>query len=636
MQSRPLFVPPVAVLAAPARRSRNPAWRWHALPAFALAACGLGWLPPSVRAQTPPVLPPVVVTAARMPMPLSDLVADVSVIGPEDIRRSGAQSLAELLQRQPGVVIVQNGGPGSTSGVFLRGANAAQTLVLVDGLRVASASSGATALEAIPLEQIERIEILRGPSSSLYGADAVGGVIQIFTRRAAAGVHANASAGFGTYDTAIGSAGVSGGNDVARGSIEVAARRSRGFNAIVDPANFSYDPDRDGYRDTSVSANGVWTLAPDHDVSVQLLRSHLNNQFDGGDAFDDRTITTLTTWRVALDDRFAARWHSVLSAGEGGDRSVSETGFGTFPFQTRQRQYAWQNDIVLPAGALTLALERREERVGSDAGFAVQARNTNAATGVYRIDADAHALQLNLRQDDSSQYGSRTTGALAYGYRFLTNWRVTAGGGTAFKAPTFNDLYFPGFSNPDLRPETSRNVELGLHGAGGTADVGWDVHAIAYHNRVRDLIVFECDANFDCRPDNVAAATLKGITIAGRIAWRDTSVNASVDLQSPTDADSGRLLPRRARQHGVVALSQPVGRATLIAELVASSARFDDAENRRRMGGYGLVNLAVEWTIDAQTTVFVRADNVFDRQYELAADFATGGARVLAGVRWRM
>jgi len=598
------------------------------------AACA-----PGARAQpltAPAVLDPIVVTASRSPQRLLDLVADLTVIDADEIARGGAQGLVALLQRQPGVEIIQNGGPGSTAGAFLRGANAAQTLVLIDGLRVASASSGATALEAIPPEQIERIEILRGPASSLYGADAIGGVIQIFTRRGDSAMHANASLGGGTYASVTGSAGVSGGSDIVRGSVQIGGRRSDGFNAIVNPANLSYDPDRDGYSDASVSANGRLHFMPGHALEVQYFRSRLDNQFDGGDAYDDRTITTVAAWRAALDERFTAYWHSVLSAGDGSDRSVSNTGFGSFPFETHQHQYAWQNDFTLPAGALTVALERREERVDTDAGFAVQSRNTNSLTGVYRVDAHEHALQVNVRQDDSSQFGNRTTGAVAWGYRFLPDWRVTASAGTAFKAPTFNDLYFPGFSNPDLRPETSRNVEAAIHAQGQERDVRWDAHATLYRNRVHDLIIFQCDANFNCAPNNVADATLEGVTLAGHFQWRDTTVNASADIQSPTDSGSGRLLPRRARRHGVVALSQPYARALFIAEVVGSSTRFDDAENLRRLAGYGIVNLAIEWNFDARTTLFVRGDNVFNRDYALAADFATGGARVFAGVRWRI
>lgn len=582
----------------------------------------------------------VTVTASRMPQRMTDLVADVTLIDSEAIRRSGAQSLAELLQRQPGVEIVQNGGPGGTSGVFLRGANAAQTLVLVDGLRIASASSGATALEAIPLDQIDHIEILRGPSSSLYGADAIGGVIQVFTHGATRAPQANASAGYGTHDTWQLTAGGSGGAGPVQGALQVGMRRSAGFNAIVNPANFSYDPDRDGYRDASASGQLRVQLAPDHELSVQGFHDRLNAQFDAGDAYDDRTITTVDAWQVALRDRFTPAWQSHLSAGEGRDDSVSRTGFGDFPFRTRQRQYAWQNDLVLDAigvpGRLALALERREERVDTEPVFAVSSRTTNSVTAVYSLVAGAHALQANVRNDDSDQYGSRTTGALAYGYRMSPQWRVTVAGGTAFKAPTFNDLYFPGFSNPDLRPETARNVEAGLYYATTIGAAHIEARAVAWHNRVRDLIVFQCDASFNCAPANVNDATLKGITLGVDASVGASTVGASVDLQSPRDDASGNLLPRRARRHGSVTVLQQAGPVSIGAEIVASSRRFDDAENTRPMGGYAIVNLTAEYPVSRTVSLFLRGDNVLHRNYELAADYSTGGARVLGGVRWRL
>jgi vitamin B12 transporter len=591
-----------------------------------------------VCAQPVASLPPVVVTAARMPQALTDLVADVTVIDSPAIRRSGAQSLADLLQRQPGVEILQNGGPGATSGVFLRGANAAQTLVLVDGLRVASSANGATALEAIPLEQIDHIEILRGPSSSLYGADAIGGVIQVFTRGAARGFHANASAGYGTHDTVIATAGANGGNERVRASAQVGERRSPGFNAIVNPANFAYDPDRDGYRETSASAQLVATLAPDHELTLQALRSRLDNAFDAGDGFDDRTVTTLTAWQLASRDRITAAWQSRLWAGEGGDDSVSKTGLGEFPFRTRQIQYGWQNEIEHASlgGRLTLALERREERVDAQPAFPVDRRATSSLTAVYaRVDGP-HALQANVRHDRSDQFGNRTTGALAYGYRIDAHWRVRASAGTAFKAPTFNDLYFPGFANPGLQPETARNVEAGVQGTWAWRGVSMDAAVTAWHNRVRDLIVFACDASFTCLPQNIADATLKGVSLTLGAMRGGTRVQASADLQSPRDAASGLLLPRRARRHGTVSLLQDAGRGNVGVELVASSRRFDDAANLRPMGGYLLVNLTAEWPVTRDVVLFVRGDNVLDRNYELAADFATGGARAFAGVRWRL
>ncbi|MGE5172029.1 MAG: TonB-dependent receptor domain-containing protein [Rudaea sp.] len=613
--------------------------RWYPPAGARALACAAALVAAPSLAQLPgppAALEPVFVTASRSPQRLLDLVADVTLIDARAIARSGVADLPSLLARQPGVEIVQNGGPGATSGVFLRGANAAQTLVLVDGMRVASASSGATALEAIPLGQIDHIEILRGPASSLYGADAIGGVIQIFTRRGATGARAHASAAYGTFETWDAAAGVAGGNASARGSVDVAGRRSAGFNAIVNPANLSYDPDRDGYRNASVSANGALDYADAQRLVVQYFKSHLDSAFDAGDAFDDRTITTVTSWQAASENRLTGAWNSRVSFGDGSDRSVSKTGFGDFPFETHQRQLAWQNDVTLPAGALTLALERREERVESDAGFPVTERDTNAVTAIYRLDAGAHAVQANVRHDHSSQYGRRTTGALAWGYRVAPAWRVTASAGTAFKAPTFNDLYFPDFSNPDLRPETSRNFEAGVHWTARAGGLAWEAHAVAFHNRVDDLIVFQCDVNFICAPDNVADAVLKGVTLYGDLDWRDTALHASVDLQSPADVATGRLLPRRARRHAALGLRQALGRARVTGELVASSGRFDDAANARRMGGYALVNVVLEWPLDARTTLFLRGDNVLDHNYELAADFATGGAKVSGGVRWRL
>jgi vitamin B12 transporter len=579
-------------------------------------------------------LDPVAVTATRSAQPIADVLADITVIGADEIARSGVQSLAELVQRQPGVEIVQNGGPGSVSGIFLRGANRGQTLVLIDGIRIAASSAGATSLEAIPLDQIERIEILRGPASSLYGADAIGGVVQVFTRRGNGAIVTNASAGYGTYDTWDIKGGAGGSTGPVQFAVQVAAKESNGFNAIANPANSLYNPDPDGYANQSVSANVGLTLAPGQELSAQYFRSRLDNQFDGSPDFDDRTITVAETWQVASRNRLASFWVSRLSAGEGLDDSRTETGYGNFPFRTTQRQYVWQNELALPIGTLTAGYERREEQVATDPGFATASRTTDSLFGVYQLRVDEHALQANLRRDDASQYGGKTTGAIAYGYRFAPAWRATIGYSTGFKAPSFNDLYYPGFSNPDLIPETSQNLEAGAYWNGSIAGAAIEARAIAYRNRVKQLIAFQCDANFDCAPYNVDRATLEGVTLGLEARGENAAtLTASLDLQAPEDDRNGKLLPRRARRHGALSVVYPSGPIRIGAELVASSLRYDDPANLVRMGGYGIVNLTLEWTLGHGCTLFARADNVFDKDYELAAGYATGGATVFAGVR---
>jgi vitamin B12 transporter len=590
-----------------------------------------------VVAQVANPLPAVAVTATRGVQPIADLLADLTVIDHDEIVRSGAQSLPQMLQRQPGVEITMNGGPGSTSGAFLRGANRGQTLVLVDGLRVGSSSVGATSLEAIPLDQVDRIEILRGPASSLYGADAIGGVIQVFTKRAKADAFAGSiSAGYGTYDTRNASASVRGAMGPLALSLTGGGTRSAGFNSIVNPGNFAYNPERDGYAAENAGGNAALAWAPGQEVSVQYFRNRLNNAFDAGAPyFDDRTVTTLEAWSVVSRNRLGGKWTSIVTAGEGSDDSVSLTAFGQAPFKTTQRQYTWQNDWTLPVGALSLAVERREEHLATDSAFEVTTRDTNSVTGVYQLRYDAFAVQANLRHDDSSQYGGKTTGGLAGGYHLSPAWRVTAGLSTGFKPPSFNDLYFPFFSNPGLVPETARNAEVAAYWTSSYGDARWEARAIGYYNKVAELIVFQCDATFNCRPANVDDATLKGVTLGLDATFRDTRVQASLDLQRPEDDRTGNLLPRRARQHGALTVLQQAGPVQLGCEFVASSLRYDDAANTIRMGGYGIVNLTLDWTFAKGWSLLVRGNNVLDKNYQLAADYSTGGAQVFASVRWQ-
>jgi vitamin B12 transporter len=608
----------------------------RALARALLLACAAFALPAMAQTDSSATLPPMFVTATRNPQPFASLLADVTVIGQDEIASAGAEGLVQLLQRQPGIEIVQNGGPGATSGIFMRGTGTSQVLVLVDGMRVSSSSSGTTALEALALGDIDHIEIVRGSASSLYGSDAIGGVVQVFTRKGSASTTANASLGYGTYNTVQGSAGGTTSAGPWRFGLQASGSNSDGYNAIVNPANPSYDPDRDGYRSGSVSANIGLDWASGQVLTANYYRSHLDAQYDGGDDYNDRTITTLQTSALQSSNRINDLWTSRVSLGQGSDDSVSDTGYGNYPFETRQNQYTWQNEFAFSAGLGTLGIERREERVSSNDDLPVTARNTNSVFGAWQMTLDASSLQVNVRNDDSSQFGSKTTGAIAYGYRLSPAWRVTASYGTAFRIPTFNDLYYPGYSNPDLVPETSRNAEGGVYWTGGVDAVHLDLGLVAYHNDVNHQIVFECDANYNCAPQNVSSATLKGITLTANATWRDTTAIGSLDLAAPRDDSTGNLLPRRARAHGSLRLAQRVDAWRFGGEVVASTLRYDDAANTLRMGGYAILNLTAEYAVTPKVTLFLRADNVFNKNYETAADYSTGGAQLFGGVRWAL
>ena len=252
-------------------------------------------------------------------------------------------------------------------------------------------------------------------------------------------------------------------------------------------------------------------------------------------------------------NRLASFWVSQLSAAQGIDDSQTQTGFGSFPFKTTQSQYTWQNEFALPMGALTAGYERREERVATDVAFATTSRNTDSVFGIYQLRVDAQAVQANLRYDESSQYGGKTTGAIAYSYRPRPAWRLTAGYSTGFKAPSFNDLYYPGFANPDLAPETSRNVEGGVYWSGTVAGASVEARVIGYRNQISELIVFQCDIDFNCAPQNVDRATLDGVTLGVDLRTDDgATVAASLDVQSPAErphrqaAAAARAAARRA------------------------------------------------------------------------------------------
>lgn len=595
-------------------------------------------LPGAAVAQRLPVSigEEVVVTATRVPQRLSQSNQHVTVITAEEIAAGGYQSVTEILQARGGLEITQSGGRGQPSSAAIRGAEPRHTLVLIDGLRIGSATAGGTAFEHIPVSQIDRIEIVPGPMSSVYGPDAIGGAIQIFTRRGG-GAGARVEAGGSGTRGLSGYYGRSlGGTELSLGAGAVA---SRGFDATRPTLPFGqHHPDDDGYQNHNFSARLSHDLGAGHALGATAFYSKGRTEFDAGLATHDLNDQSLSAWSVYSRNRWLPSWTSLVRFGSTRDESI--TG-GAFPnlFRTDQEQATWQNDFTVPAGTLIAGLEYLDQRVASDVIFKQASRTVESAFVGYRGDSGGHALQLNARRDDNSQFGARTTGSAGYSYRFSPAWRARAGAGTAFKAPTFNDLYFPDqppffFSNPDLRPERSRSREAGLDYEAR----GQRFAATLFQTRITDLItIFTDPVTFVSTTQNLGRARIEGLELAYHGAVAGWQSRAQVTLQDPRDQDTGAQLRRRAKRHGSLAAQKEQGPWRYGVELVAASARYDSTTEApsTRMHGYGLMNLVGGYRLSREWSLNARWNNVFNRDYELVQFFNMPGSSIFAWLAWQ-
>ncbi|MEO7760299.1 MAG: TonB-dependent receptor [Casimicrobiaceae bacterium] len=566
----------------------------------------------------PVLLDPVVVTATRIPQPVSSLLSDVRIIGRDEIAAAGNQSLLELLQAAGGVEIAANGGPGQPGAVFIRGANANHVVLLIDGVRINSATAGTNAFENIPLDQIERIEMVRGPASGLYGADAIGGVIQIFTR--SSGNRTSLSGGAGTWNTQRYTASLAREWGVTRINIQGGYGESRAFSATNERNVFSFNPDTDPYRNRHGGATLSHAWAPGQEIVLRALASEGTTHFDSGLGSDDINRQRLSSYAVESRNKVNDTWSSVLRFARGADDIATS---GSFPstFRTDQDQATWQNDIAAPGGKVAAGLEYRRERVESTTEFSQTGRSIRAVFAGYSGAFGANLLQAALRYDHNSQFGGRTTGNFGYGYRLTPAWRISASAGTAFKAPSFNDLYFvsPFFSgNPDLKPERSNSHEAALNYDDGSQRAGLSV----FDNRIRDLIAV--DSSFTTVV-NVNEARIRGATLTFGIDAGNHRLKAEITRENPLDEATGKLLVRRAKTFGSLSINGNAGAWHWGAQLVGSGERFDSAANSAasRLAGYGLLNLRLAYAVAPQYTVSLRWNNVLNKSYELVRGYNT-------------
>jgi len=576
----------------------------------------------------------VVVTAARLEQPLDQTLQATRVITREEIERSGMADVPSLLRALADVEVVQTGNVGAQSSVFLRGTNSTHTLVLLDGVRIGSATTGATALDQIMLDQVERIEIVRGNVSSLYGSEAIGGVIQIFTRRGQGTPALSAGAGYGTHATRRASASLGGELERANFQLGVSKFSTRGVSAINPALLSSANPDADGYDNSSVSARAGYAFNTAHRIEASLFRSQGRVETDnawGAPTDRDESESVLSKVQLTSSNHLMENWQSRVTLAQGKDDLVSlSNGVQSSAFKTVSDQLAWQNTLnVGAAGMVLLGIERLRQKVEGSTAFTVNARSTNSLLAGYTADYGVHQVQVNARQDRYSDFGTANTGLLAYGLRIAQDWRITASVSSAFKAPTFNDMYYPlswGYSgNPNLKPERARNLEFGTHYRQGGQHLDWAL----FQNRIRDLIVINGSYT---TMENLDEAVIEGMELAYGIKQDALEIENALTLQSPRNAKTGVMLPRRAEVLNTLTVARQVGQGRVGFEWQASGARADGVHS---LAAYDVINLSAQWKLAPHVNLNARLDNLFNQDYMLAYGYNTPGRTFYFGLSYQ-
>lgn len=572
----------------------------------------------------------VFVTATRTGIPKKNVIADITLISEEEIKLAGYSSLPELLQRQPGIEISNNGGQGKVSTLFMRGASSTHSVILLDGIRIDSATAGLTAIENIPLSQIEKIEIVRGPASSLYGQDAIGGVIQIFTKKGLNGFKPYISFGYGKYNTSIAQGGIRGGDDTTSYAINLSSQNSTGFSAFepnTNPAATAniYNLDKDSYRNKSVSASLSHKINEKLDINFQYFLSQGKNKYDNRYANWDPSIDWKNTQDQeslsgAVNSQLTNYWKSSLRVGLGIDDYVEKQRYISGAtrevdnvYKTIQNQITWQNDLILPLGSLVLLYDKLDQKINvTDTSYSKKDRQNDAYMIGYNLNQTNHNFQANFRKDFNSVYRDATTGNIGYSYAIDSNWSIASSFGTAFRSPTFNYLYAGSNANPDLQPEKSKNIEAQLKYQSDAEFFSF----VTFKNKITDFIISNGTTGY--RPYNINTAEIYGATVSSSHFINHFQFKSSFTVQSPMNESADKYLPRRSNFFGTVGLNYFIQNWNLGFEATGSGNRYNDAENLFNIPGYIKTNLFADYQITKNLAMNARVDNVLGKNYTYA------------------
>jgi len=591
----------------------------------------------AAQAAADKTLAPVVVTASRVEQAQVDALPHTTVLTSDDIRKSQAVDLPALLKREAGIQFTQSGGYGQASGLFVRGAETRQTLILLDGVPLTKQdATGTVSIEHLMLDQIDRIEIVRGNVSSIYGSGAVGGVIQVFTKRGDGAPRVTVNAEAGSRDTTRVSAGVNGSSGGTRYSIAASNFRTDGFSSIDTSQLASGNPDKDGYRNTSVSGMLSQEWSKGHELGLRFSNTEGKFDYDssfGAPADIHKGKTDVDTFTLFSQNRFASNWSSRVSYAVSRDKNANhnDTMFGVNDnrFASKTRMFQWNNEIALSTDwTATAGLERQLQELDSNDGFGTTFSANRYANSVYtglQGKINAHQVQFNVRHDDTQHVDSATTGYLGYGYNLTNALKATASVSTGFSVPPLGYLYAPFFGNPDLKPERTRSAEVGMQ----YATAGALIRATLFKTRIKEQFQYDFLTN---RFENVARASNKGLELSATSKLGDTDLRASLTLQDPEDETTGQRSRRRAETLASLAANHTFGQWQVGGDLGYTGSRPDGT---RRLSAYWTANLTTRYELQKGVSLYGRVENLFDRDYQTAYGYNQAPRGVFVGVNWQ-
>jgi vitamin B12 transporter len=577
-----------------------------------------------------------VVTATRTPVPLDAIGAPVIIISRSDIERSLASDVSELLHGQAGLEISRNGGPGQTTTLFTRGTDSNHTVVLVDGVRINPGTIGGAALQNIAPESIERIEIVKGPRSSLYGTEAIGGVVQLFTRGAARDGF-SAGATYGSHATQqLFADGAIGAGERLRLGLGGSYAESEGIPVFVDSTS-----DR-GYRNVTGRLSAEFTATEAFTLRARAWRAtgrteYAEQDFFTGDFIDRSADFETSVYSAEGEYRATSGLGVRVTASRANDDiDQQQENFGAFDYaHTRRNNLDVQVDLPQVANqAFNFGVQYSDEDTDALSFGTGFDENTSIVQAFVQdqFEIGRVSSRLALGGVDHETFGSELTWNAELGLGLGSGTRITVAGGKAFRAPDATDRF--GFGgNPDLQPEVSQQVEFSVRQElGGKQQLSLS----AFDNRIEDLINYVVlDFNtFDGENRNIDRARIKGVELGWSFTGEAWRARADLTLQDPRDETTGERLLRRAREALSVAVNRDVGALDVGMDIVASGNRKDVGFPAVTLDAYTLLNATVRYRVNPSLTVQGRFENLFDEDYTFAEGYRAEGRTYTIGVRF--